>query len=173
MLDAVRTRRCSRWVSLFVLMTGRTLAALQLLGFVQVHCCRCAVRCAASFPLCAAATSVTTLLAPVCQGAAQPRAVLPDRPSATIGTYAGALGEDESTRHAHAACRGQRRLCATGDHMRMASSRAPTAPRQLRRSPAHVMCMDRRTCEGELSRKMYDVSVPRCDAIGAPVWVVF
>ena len=69
----------------------------------------------------------------------------------------------------------QRSVCSCGlsGHSSGYASRMATcawrraAPRQLRGSPTHVTCMHRRTCEGELSRKMSDVSVPRCDAIGA------
>jgi hypothetical protein len=60
-------------------------------------------------------------------GAAQPRAVLPDRPSATFGTYLGALGVRAALGVLMRAVGAQQRLCVTDGHMCMASSRAPTA----------------------------------------------
>jgi hypothetical protein len=154
--------RCSRCASLFVLMAGRALAVLQLLGFQNVRCCRCAMRRAASLPPCTAATSVTAMFAPVCQGAAQARALLPDRPSATISTDVGALEERAALGVLMRAVGAQQRLCVKDGHMCMASSRAPKAAGITH--PCHMHVWTR--WAGEVSRKMSDVSVPRCDAIG-------
>jgi hypothetical protein len=88
LLDAVRTRRCSRWVSLFVFISGRALAALRLLCFDFIRICRSAGHRAMRFLPCTAATAMTALLAPVRQEAARSRVAPSDSPSATVPTLA-------------------------------------------------------------------------------------
>ena len=87
---------------------------------------------------------------------------VPDRPSATISTDVGALGERAALGVLMRAVGAQQRLCVKDGHMCMASSRAPKAAGITH--PCHMHVWTR--WAGEVSRKMSDVSVPRCDAIG-------
>ena len=127
LLDAVRTRRCSRWVSLFVFISGRALAALRLLCFDFIRICRSAGHRAMRFLPCTAATAMTALLAPVRQEAARSRVAPSDSPSATVPTLA-ALWESALSLvcsrclSSHSSSRP-----ATAGHVHMALSRSPAA----------------------------------------------
>ena len=80
----------------------------------------------------------------------------------TISTDVGALGERAALGVLMRAVGAQQRLCVKDGHMCMASSRAPKAAGITH--PCHMHVWTR--WAGEVSRKMSDVSVPRCDAIG-------
>ena len=108
-------------------MTARALAALQLLGFLIYNAAGVLSAPPPSLSLCAASTSVTALLAPVWQGAAQPRAAPPDRPSTTFGTHGSAPGECAALGLLMWPIGVWWRQHAMAGHVRMASSRAPAA----------------------------------------------
>ena len=84
MLAAGRARWCLRCASLFVLISGRALAALRLVCIDMIRRCRYATHRVVRFLPCTAATTLTVLLAPVRQEAARTRAVSSGLPSATI-----------------------------------------------------------------------------------------
>ena len=89
MLAAGRARWCLRCASLFVLISGRALAALRLVCIDMIRRCRYATHRVVRFLPCTAATTLTVLLAPVRQEAGRTRAVSSGLPS-HVG---GALGE--------------------------------------------------------------------------------